>query len=47
MTDLEGEIQFWEATLKQNWFVLDASTKTLIETTIKHLKELQALKGEA
>jgi len=46
MTELEGLIRFWEATLKHAWFLLEPSVKTAIENNIKYLKELQALKGE-
>jgi len=45
MTDLKGLILFWEATLKEAWFLLDPSTKLHLQNTIKHLKELQAQKG--
>lgn len=46
MTELEGLIRFWEATLKHAWFLLEPSVKLGIEHTVKHLKELQTLKGE-
>jgi len=42
MTELEGLIRFWEATLERAWFLLDPSVKLHIENTIKYLKELQA-----
>ena len=44
MTDLEGCIQFWESTLFHQGYVLEPSTKALLEMTIKFLKELQRLK---
>ena len=42
MTELEGLIRFWEATLKHAWFLLDSSIKIHIENTVRDLKELQA-----
>lgn len=44
MTELEGLIRFWEATLKGAWWVLEPSVKLHIQNTIKYLKELQELK---
>ncbi|GAJ16529.1 unnamed protein product, partial [marine sediment metagenome] len=41
MTELEGLIRFWEATLKHAWFLLEPSVKLNIENNIKHLRELQ------
>lgn len=43
MTELEGLIRFWEATLKHAWFLLEPSVKVHIENTIKHLKQLQEM----
>jgi len=45
MTELEGLIRFWEATLKGAWWVLEPSVKVAMENTIKYLKELQSQKG--
>lgn len=45
MTQLEGCIQFWESTLFHNRYLLEPSTISLIESTIKFLKELQKLQG--
>ena len=45
MTELEGLIRFWEATIKGAWFLLEPSVKVHIENTIKYLKELEKLKG--
>lgn len=44
MTELEGCIRFWEATLKGKRFMLEPSTIVLVEATIKHLKELLKLR---
>lgn len=41
MTELEGTIRFWEATLKHAWFLLEPSVKLHIENTISALKRLQ------
>lgn len=45
MTELEGLIRFWEATVKGAWFLLDPSVKLHMENTIKYLKELQSKQG--
>lgn len=42
MIQLEGCIEFWEATLKSSAYLLESSTEVLIRETIKYLKELKA-----
>jgi len=41
MTDLKGCIRFWELKLFHDKYLMEPSTITLIEITIKFLKELQ------
>ncbi|MBA7580734.1 hypothetical protein ES708_22628 [subsurface metagenome] len=41
MTDLEGLIYYWESILKEFSYLLGPSTLFLIQSTIKHLKQLQ------
>jgi len=43
MTDLEGCIRFWESMLFHSRFVMNISTITQTELTIKFLKRLQEL----
>ncbi|MBA7476573.1 hypothetical protein ES707_11961 [subsurface metagenome] len=45
MTDLEGEIRYWEAKLKHEKAYLVPAETALIEGTIRHLKELKKIKG--
>ena len=45
MTQLEGCISFWEATLKDK-FLMSISTAVLVEQTIVFLKKLQKLEAE-
>jgi hypothetical protein len=45
MTELEGLIHFWKATLKGTRWLLPPSTKAHIENTIKKLEELNKLRG--
>jgi len=44
MTQLEGCIRFWRAKLAKEAYLIDTSTVTLVESTIKYLEELQRLK---
>ena len=39
-------IDFWEAKLLCDGFLLDVSTKVLITNTVKHLKSLKVKQGE-
>ena len=41
MTELEGTILFWEATLKRARFLLEPSVELHITHTIEALKQLQ------
>lgn len=43
---LKGNIRFWESMLFHDRFVMNTSTITFIEQTIKYLKELQEIKEE-
>ena len=43
MTELEGTIRFWQAVLDGPRFQLKPSAVVHIETTIKHLKQLQEI----
>ena|GEM_PF-3171544 len=45
MTQLEGCIRFWKATLKDK-FLMSISTAVLGEQTIRFLKKLQKLEAE-
>lgn len=41
MTELEGLIHYWQSVRKDFFYLLDPSTLTLIQSTIKYLKQLQ------
>ncbi|MBA7566309.1 hypothetical protein ES708_08000 [subsurface metagenome] len=45
MTELEGLILYWKATLKAAWWLLEPATAAHIKSTIMHLEELQKIKG--
>ena len=47
MTQLEGCIRFWRAKLAREAYLIDISTVTLVESTIKYLEELQHLKEKS
>ncbi|KKM03936.1 hypothetical protein LCGC14_1769380 [marine sediment metagenome] len=39
MSDVRDAIEFWESVLKQHRYLMSISTVTLVELTIKLLKE--------
>lgn len=45
MTELEGLISFWQSISDQYFYLLEPSTLSHIQSTIKSLKELQKLKA--
>ncbi len=45
MTELEGCILFWKSKLDHERYLMDVSTQTIIESTIKYLEELKKAKG--
>lgn len=44
MTELEGQIRYWENLLLNHDYIISPSTQALIRGTIRSLKELQKLK---
>ncbi len=44
MDQLEGCIRFWESKLK-DMYLLESSTRVLVEQTVSYLKELQQIKS--
>lgn len=46
MTELEGNIKFWESILKNRRFMMAISTIAIVKSTIKHLKQLQEIEEE-
>ncbi len=43
MTDLEGIIRYWQAILDNQRYMLEPSVIHHIESTVKHLKQLQKI----